>query len=281
MQRKGQSRRTKRPQEPQRNDSQRKLDISGDDKREYEERISGLGSFRDLVKRLIATASGTNREMQDLMVALGESPQFFADEALRTEANQSIPTVRRYLEEVGQLPIYTSYPAPAVGGPIVKVDLLENMFVEDIWSHGRHPALLLDNIDRAIGAYKDLLASGETIAQRDVQSGFTLVSSFQQHLRPLVRKSPKHEMGGPGQSRRSLERTRRSPFKRSRAVPIFLEELSTGFCADGVADGPGGQALQARQCAADHRRDKRRHRGVSYALSTGPFHCLRLGRNPG
>jgi hypothetical protein len=146
------------------------------------------------VKKLIATASGADGGMHDLMVSLGgASPQFFADEALRTEVNQSIPSVRRYLKEVGQLPIYSSYPAPAVGGPIVKLDLLENIFVEDIWTHGRHPGLLLDNIDRAIGAYKDLLASGETITQRDVQSGFTLVSSFQQHLRPMMRESPKHE----------------------------------------------------------------------------------------
>jgi hypothetical protein len=80
-----------------------------------------------------------------------------------------------------------------VGGPILNIDLLANLFVEGIWSLGCHPGLLLDAIDRAIGSYTDLLDSGETLAQREVDSGFGLLSAFQQRLRPMFRKPPENE----------------------------------------------------------------------------------------
>jgi len=162
----------------------------------YQKRIDELKTFRKDIKKLVAAqvpgGDPRFRELEAALAATEPKLELHASPALREKINRAVPRIRRYLEEAGEEPVIQSYPAPIVGGPIVPVNLLDNVFVN--WEdRGIRPGLLLDWIDRAIGVYEELIESGETIAERRLEGGLGLVSALQQRLRPMFRKEPVDE----------------------------------------------------------------------------------------
>jgi REase_DpnII-MboI len=164
---------------------------------DYKKRVEYLREFRRLIVKLLtppqtraAIQAHRLAEMERQMFRPGEPPAVVP--ALREEINTALPRVRRYMQEVDEVPVYISYPAPAVGGAVMRINLLDNLFI-DFPGRGISPGQVLDFVDRAIGAYEDLIESGETIEQREVKGTTGLISALQQRLRPLFREEPADE----------------------------------------------------------------------------------------
>jgi hypothetical protein len=161
----------------------------------YRKRIDELKIFRKAVRKLEAAQTVGDPRLRELAEALsgrGPEQELRVGPELREQINRSIPRMRNYLEDAGEIPVVQYYPPPMVGGPVVSFNLLENIFV-NLDDRGIRPGLLLDWIDRAIGFYEELVESGETIAQRGLAGELGLVSALQQRLRPMFRKEPADE----------------------------------------------------------------------------------------
>ena len=77
-----------------------------------------------------------------------ESEQSFA---LRQQINMLFPEVNNLAHELGIGITWQSYPMPAVGGPVIPVNMLLSVIDQDM-GHGHiEKAQILDVIDRAIG----------------------------------------------------------------------------------------------------------------------------------
>jgi hypothetical protein len=146
-------------------------------KAEYEKRIEHLRGFKALIIRATAPTP----------------PHAVAEGArLREQINLALPRVARYMAEVGQTPVLTQYPAPAVGGPVLRMNLLENLFLP-MRNKVTRIDTVIDYTNRAIGEYADLIDSGETIEERKAEGTTGIVSALQQLLRPLFREVPADE----------------------------------------------------------------------------------------
>ena len=82
------------------------------------------------------------------------APQTEESRRLREEINHTYPGLQQYAEELGVAVSVTSYPAPAVGGPVIRSNLL-GLVLDQYAGHSRVPReQVIDAINRCIGAAK-------------------------------------------------------------------------------------------------------------------------------
>lgn len=77
---------------------------------------------------------------------------------VRSVINKKIDSIGYIIKFAGINTKVTHYPAPAVGGPITTIDVIENTF--NLRSFGIMPVEILDQIDKALGVYEaDFISS--------------------------------------------------------------------------------------------------------------------------
>jgi hypothetical protein len=66
-----------------------------------------------------------------------------------------MPAVKQILSECGLNPVYTQYPPPAIGGPVLHAHVLD-LITENRMSHDIQKREIFDFIDRAVGYLKNV-----------------------------------------------------------------------------------------------------------------------------
>jgi len=93
-------------------------------------------------------------DMRDPWEIRGSVPRDESEESfkLRQQINLMFPEVNNLAKQAGAGVTYNSYPAPAVGGPILRVNMLASVVDQQMGHSAVSRREVLDVIDRSIGA---------------------------------------------------------------------------------------------------------------------------------
>jgi hypothetical protein len=110
--------------------------------------------YRDLALRYWSARSPVPRNENSWM--LGQHAPVYRETessaSLRSEIAQLQPEILDYARRLGVAVTATSFPAPAVGGPVIPFNLLGSVTDEVVGHHAIDPQMVLDAIDRCVGA---------------------------------------------------------------------------------------------------------------------------------
>jgi hypothetical protein len=106
-------------------------------------RIAKLKQFRKLVKTYFSGISYPN----------------YGETLVSNKANEARPLINRMSSEISSIVSSSNestkvihYPAPAIGGFVTKIDLIENIF--NLEDYDIEPDVIIDCIDKSIGVYE-------------------------------------------------------------------------------------------------------------------------------
>lgn len=121
---------------------------------ERKEDIEYLEKFRDVVDQYLflgyAPSVRYTRRRHTVDLSRLNKPEY---QELRRTINEMKPIVQQLMIECGIFPVMTEYPAPAVGGLVVQVPMLD-LITQNPLSFGVPKGQFFDYIDQAIGILK-------------------------------------------------------------------------------------------------------------------------------
>lgn len=115
-----------------------------------------LKEYRDLAFRYWKAKPKREPTGHEWMADRQPDPESQDSIPLREQLNKSYPKVSVFAQHLGVPTQITSYPAPAIGGPIVHADLLNCVIDQHVGQSSVPKAEVVDAIDKCIGMAQNL-----------------------------------------------------------------------------------------------------------------------------
>lgn len=110
-------------------------------------------AFKDLALEYWLICPEDHRDRRERSIGI-ETPETDSSNILREKINQSLSEVNLYAYQLGIGIEATSYPAMAVGGPVIPVNIFASVVNRDMGHQTTSKTMIMDKIDQCIGATK-------------------------------------------------------------------------------------------------------------------------------